>query len=259
MSARLLVLDAASPVVSLAVAEATPDGVTVLGERSVEIRRSSRFLVGLLDEALGDAGWKPRDLTHLVALRGPGSFTGLRVGLSTIYGLHQALGVAATAVSNLDGLAAAAFEDLSLGRVVAAVDVLRGEWVAQVFVRDPAGGGVPVTEPERLAAAELSRLATRPGDDQPGRDGDGGAAVLTGFPLGPAEAVAALGLPLLTPPPLAPAVARRVGALLHRDDAPLAWDPSLLTRPLYFRAPAVSRPKKRRRPGPTGGRPEDRD
>lgn len=232
---RLLVLDAASPVVSLAVATREPgdETVSVVGERSVEIRRSSRFLVGLLDAALGDAGLTPRDLTHLVALRGPGSFTGLRVGLSTILGLHQALGIPVAAPSNLEGLAAAAFEDPDSERVVAAVDVLRGEWVAQAFTRGPAGP-TPVAEPERVPVTELERF---------------GPGVLTGFPLGSPDDLAAAGLPVLSPPPLAPAVARLVGRALRQGNGDrLTWDADLLTRPLYFRAPAVSLPKKRRRP-----------
>lgn len=234
---RLLVLDAASPVVSLAVAVAEPgdESVSVVGERSVEIRRSSRFLVGLLDEALGVAGLAPGDLTHLVALRGPGSFTGLRVGLSTILGLHQALGIPATALSNLEGLAAAALEDPSLRRVVAAVDVLRGEWVVQVFTRDASPSAA--TEPQRVPTAELPRF---------------GPGTFSGFPLGAApDDPAAVGLPFLTPPPLAPAVARRVGRSLLAGDQTVIWDPTRLTQPLYFRAPAVTLPKKRRPPGST--------
>ena len=59
------------------------------------IERSSAALLGLVDEALAAAGLGPRQLAGVIALRGPGSFTGLRVGLATALGLHESLGIAA--------------------------------------------------------------------------------------------------------------------------------------------------------------------
>src|SRR5690349_11216019 len=93
----LLAIDAASPRVSVAVGR----GEEVLSERAVEIGRSSGRLMDLIGEVLAEAGARPADLGGVVALRGPGSFTGLRVGLATALGLHQALGVRATALSTL--------------------------------------------------------------------------------------------------------------------------------------------------------------
>ena len=69
----------------------------VLAERSMEIDRSSGRLLEMIAEVLAEAGAKPADLGGVVALAGPGSFTGLRIGLATALGLHQALGVPATA------------------------------------------------------------------------------------------------------------------------------------------------------------------
>ena len=119
----ILALDAASPTVSVAVA----DRQRVLSERSVEIARSSKLLLELAQEALTEAGATVRDATGFVALAGPGSFTGLRVGLATVLGLHQALGTPAVALPTLDALAAATAlheGEQAAGRpVVAAVDV----------------------------------------------------------------------------------------------------------------------------------------
>ena len=61
----------------------------------------------------------------------PGSFTGLRVGLATVLGLHQALGLPATALPTLEVLGCLGPGDGST--VVAVVDALRGEWFAQRF------------------------------------------------------------------------------------------------------------------------------
>lgn len=220
----ILALDAASPTVSVAVA----DRQRVLSERSVEIARSSKLLLELAQEALTEAGATVRDATGFVALAGPGSFTGLRVGLATVLGLHQALGTPAAALPTLDALAAATAlhegEQVAGRPVVAAVDVLRGEWVAQRFSR--AFPPVAEGEPRRLPAGELGQRLC-----------GGGPVLLTGFGVTALEPAGEV--ETLEPPPLAGAA-----ALLAARHPP-AWDASRLTSPLYFRPPAVTLPKRR--------------
>lgn len=222
----ILAVDSASPVVSVAVAV---DGA-VRAERAVEIGRSSERLLAMIDEVLREAEVDgPRGLAGIVALAGPGSFTGLRVGLATVLGLHQATGVPATAVPTLPVLAAAVPAETGEELRVAAVDVLRGEWAAQDFAPPAADAPPrPLGEAERRPVdALLASLAGR-------------RATLVGF------GVAALGsgelppgLHLVEPPPLAATAARLAAA--H----PPVWDTGSLTRPLYFRPPAVTLPKKR--------------
>jgi len=72
----------------------------------VSITHSERLL-GAIDSVIADAGWSPRDLQGLAVAVGPGSFTGLRVGISTVKGLALALDVPVTAVPTLDAMAAA--------------------------------------------------------------------------------------------------------------------------------------------------------
>jgi tRNA threonylcarbamoyl adenosine modification protein YeaZ len=98
----VLGLDTGSPLVSVAVT----CGDRVLAERATELRRSSERLVGLIDDVLTAAGVSPGALHGVVALRGPGSFTGLRVGLATALGLSQGLGCLAAAPPTLLVLAA---------------------------------------------------------------------------------------------------------------------------------------------------------
>ena len=76
----------------------------VLGERS------SRAVTLLedLDALLRQAGTHTRDVEALAVGIGPGSFTGVRIGLSTARGLALALGVPVAGVSTLDALAAGA-------------------------------------------------------------------------------------------------------------------------------------------------------
>ncbi|HVR97520.1 MAG TPA: tRNA (adenosine(37)-N6)-threonylcarbamoyltransferase complex dimerization subunit type 1 TsaB [Thermoanaerobaculia bacterium] len=227
-SSPLLVLDTGSPLVSVAVGR----GGEVLASRSVELSRSSRQLLPLIDEALAEAGLRPRDLGGIAALRGPGSFTGLRIGLATVLGLHQALEVAATAVSTLHVLAASVLDE---GTVIAAVDALRGDWSAQAFTGAPLR--YPSTEMELVAGGDLPRLA------------GGGPAVVVGFgvsrlgelPGWPAE------IALLEAGPLAPAAVR---LLASATVAGIEWEPDLLVDPLYSRPPAVTLPKRRTAPAP---------
>src|SRR5260370_23118675 len=145
----VLALDAGSPLVSVAVGR----GGDTLAMRAVPQQRSSTQLLALVAEALAELGARPADLAGVVALAGPGSFTGLRVALATALGFHQALGLPALAVPTLAAMAAAS--DAPAGSlVIAAVDALRGEWSVQAFRAGPV--------PEPLGAMELP-----PGGDLP--------------------------------------------------------------------------------------------
>jgi tRNA threonylcarbamoyladenosine biosynthesis protein TsaB len=76
----------------------------LLGER---VSRASTLLADV-DALLRQAGAHPRDVDALALGVGPGSFTGIRIGLAAARGLVLALGVEAAGVSTLDALAAGA-------------------------------------------------------------------------------------------------------------------------------------------------------
>jgi tRNA threonylcarbamoyladenosine biosynthesis protein TsaB len=219
MPSPLLALDTGSPLVSVALAR---EGV-VIAARSVEQERSSTRLLEMVREVLEEAGIAVGDLGGIAALRGPGSFTGLRIGLATTLGLHQALGVPATAIPSLPVLAASA--GATDGVVIAVVDALRGDWSAQAFT----AAGQPLGEMALVPGPELPRLA---------RDG---AAVVVGF--GASRLAALPGWPaeprLIEPGPLAPTAARLASG------PETVWDPGLLTTAIYSRPPAISLPKPR--------------
>jgi len=223
-----LALDVGSPTVSVALAR----GGIVVAERSVAMDRSSALLLALVQEVLTEAGARLTDLAGIAALRGPGSFTGLRIGLATVLGLHQALGVPATALESLRALALAAGTEEMPRIVIAVVDALRGEWSARAFLSDPS---VPFPRP-------LGEAVLIPGSELPSlAAGQPYESVVTGFgvsrlgelPGWPAD------LRLVESGPLAGAAAR-----LAADPATV-WDPSLLTAPLYARPPAVTVPRPR--------------
>ena len=72
----------------------------------VSVTHSER-LMAAVDRVLADARWTPHALGGLAVAIGPGSFTGLRIALSTVKGLALALGLPIAAVPTLDAMAAA--------------------------------------------------------------------------------------------------------------------------------------------------------
>ena len=83
------------------------DGERVVGEYTLDVRLThSERLMAAIDQLLSDAGWTARELEGLAVSVGPGSFTGLRVGLSTVKGLALALAIPVAAVPTLDAMAA---------------------------------------------------------------------------------------------------------------------------------------------------------
>ena len=92
---------------TLAGGVALVDGDRLVAEYllDVSVTHSERLLAAI-DTVMTDAGWKPGDLEGLAVAVGPGSFTGLRVGLSTVKGLAFGLGIPVAAVPTLDAMAA---------------------------------------------------------------------------------------------------------------------------------------------------------
>ncbi len=165
---NILALDTAGPRPSVAVLadgrlfeEPLPDG-----------RRASEVLLPSIARALAAAGLRLDDCARIVVCAGPGSFTGLRVGLATAWALGRALGPPVETVSTLEALAEAA-RPWGSARVAAFLDAGRGELVGEVFdlsgkrarslgpaARVPAagaaalaGGGTIAVLPEGIAGA----------------------------------------------------------------------------------------------------------
>ena len=70
-----------------------------------------RGMISLIDEAVKRAGVRKEDLTHIAVSAGPGSFTGIRIGVTTARTMAQMLGLPCIAVSSIEALAEGAFSE----------------------------------------------------------------------------------------------------------------------------------------------------
>jgi tRNA threonylcarbamoyladenosine biosynthesis protein TsaB len=102
----VLAFDTATAVATIALV-AVPEQ-RVLGERTSR----AAAVLDAADELLRDARLTPADLSGLVVGTGPGSFTGIRIGLAAIRGLALSTGLPVGGVSTLEALAAGAPESL---------------------------------------------------------------------------------------------------------------------------------------------------
>ena len=228
-AARLLALDTGSTRVSIAVALSG----TVVAERALEQARSSAELLLQIDDCLRAAGLRPADLTAIAVLRGPGSFTGLRIGLATVHGLRAALGTAVAVLPSLRVLAEHGRERRGAANAshawIGTVDALRDEWYMQSFAEERAAGETRALVPHGDAAiVAASVLAARAPATVCGF-GVRALAARDGWPA-QCEALEADGVA---------ATAARLAPTL-----PGLWDAALLTVPLYLREPAVTLPAR---------------
>ena len=93
----------------------------------------AEHLAGVVEEAMERAGLAFSDLGAIAVSVGPGSFTGLRVGVSAARGYALALGIPAIGVTTLEAIAAEARGHAGPVNVLAALDGGRGELQASVY------------------------------------------------------------------------------------------------------------------------------
>jgi tRNA threonylcarbamoyladenosine biosynthesis protein TsaB len=99
---RILAVETAT----LAGSAALLEGGQVIGESMLDVALThSERLMAMVDRLLQDCGREVTGLEALAVSIGPGSFTGLRVGIATVKGLGLALGLPVAPVPTLDALA----------------------------------------------------------------------------------------------------------------------------------------------------------
>jgi tRNA threonylcarbamoyladenosine biosynthesis protein TsaB len=144
-------------------------------ERLPDDRRASEALLPAVERLLAAARVRLADVDRIGVCAGPGSFTGLRVGLATAWAFGRAVGVDVETVSTLEVLAEAARAS-GATRIVCALDAGRGDLVLERFdlaaarARSlgparlvPAGGAAAFAEGDPvLALPERAGISTLP-------------------------------------------------------------------------------------------------
>jgi tRNA threonylcarbamoyladenosine biosynthesis protein TsaB len=143
----LLAIDTCGPSGSVALGRIAGRDLEVFGETELAGRTYSATLVSAIAELLQAAGLELGSLGGIVVVNGPGSFTGVRVGVSAAKGLAQGAEIPVVALSRLEILSRKS------GVPSAALDAHRGE----VYLRLERTGSPPVellAGPEELAAMQ---------------------------------------------------------------------------------------------------------
>jgi len=151
---RLLAVDTSS----LSCGVAVTDGEGLLSESLLTSRQThSRHLLGMVEETLVRSGLTLRELDGFSVTVGPGSFTGLRIGMSVVKGLAEVAGKPVAGISTLAALARGA--SLTDKTILAMLDARKGEVYAACYRPDGKGGVTEVSSPEAVGPeALLSRI-----------------------------------------------------------------------------------------------------
>ena len=149
---RVLALDTASTQMVLALADIDEADASATMVASCQIdapRQANQVLLTQAAQLLDDAGLEVSDIDAIVVGRGPGSFTGVRIGVATAKGLACGLAVPLYGASTLDAVAWRAWWAGMRGRLGVVADAMRKEVYPVRYALDDAG--VTRLEPDTVA------------------------------------------------------------------------------------------------------------
>jgi tRNA threonylcarbamoyl adenosine modification protein YeaZ len=213
---RLLALDTALAACSAAVLD-TVDGGIIASESLAMVRGHAEALMPLLARVIQTAGLAFRDLDRIVVTTGPGSFTGMRVGIAAARGFGIATKVPVVGVTTFSAYAAPYLGADDTSPVVVVIDARHAQVYLQVF----APGGRTLIAPRVAPLSEAVRAASE----------------VSSHIVGSAAQIVAASLAPTAPPPVtidardAPDIAwiAQIGAVAADQHAP--------PQPQYLRAP----------------------
>jgi len=186
----------------------------------------ARLLAAAIEDVAKEVGWRPANAELVAVIRGPGSFTGLRVGITTAKALCWATGSRLLSVSSCEVIAEGTAA--AVGRrdapVNVAFDAGRGEVFSATVVPDQSSSSGWIVEPGILAAAHDWLAGLAPGSIVSGP----GLALLSDTLFGRTDLVVA------PPTAWAPAIADVGRIALLRAAAGETDDPASLV-PDYIR------------------------
>ena len=176
----VLAVDTSTDMLACAVARI---GAQADGARGVDVlasgdhlcrRHANEQLVNTALDYLSQAGLAMGDVDAVLVGRGPGSFTGVRIGIATAKGLACGLGSALFGASTLDAVAWGAWAAGERGLLAVVDDAMRGEVYPGVYLLDDAGAH-RTFDAERVVAADdaVAELAARADAAELSLTGDG--------------------------------------------------------------------------------------
>ena len=154
----ILAIDTALGACAAAVLDS--DASRILAQRSLPMARGhAEALMPLIAEVMAESRIGFADLDRVAATTGPGSFTGLRVGLSAARGIGLAAGKPVVGVTTLTAFAAPRISETGRDPVIAAIDARHD----QVYVQIVCGNGSSLMRPKLApidTVLEASRFGT---------------------------------------------------------------------------------------------------
>ncbi len=213
----LLSLNTCGSTASVALGVAHTNEVEIVDGAQLAMRTYSARLIPEIAALLESRKATPRDIEAIVVVNGPGSFTGIRVGLSTAKGLSEGAGIPLIAVSRLAVLANAS----GLPHVLAAVAAGRGEYYVGEYRNGKKIREMLLSGEETVAAAQQPGAAILVCDESSDEDGSASAC----------SALAICGPVYVQPPDAAEALRFALGRFRAGDfDDPETLDANYLRR-----------------------------
>lgn len=228
---KLAAIDTSTSLGSVALFD---DGVLVAEETRRVSNAHGESLLPMMDALFARLGWRPRDIGRWAVGIGPGSFTGVRIGVATVKGIVIATSAEIVGVTSLDAVALGLCPEEGVP-CVSALFAMKGE----LFVQATGAGEVlfgPVNVRIEDAPALLSTLRC----ERMVLAGDG-ARLIDTLAVAPSCEVHA------EPPHDVPRASSLGRIAMGRTP-----DDAMLLEPLYVRAPDITSPRAAAaRPGPT--------
>jgi tRNA threonylcarbamoyladenosine biosynthesis protein TsaB len=149
---NLLAIETATEACSVALIH----GDELIARSEIAPRRHTELVLPMADALLAEAGIGRLALDVIAVGRGPGAFTGVRLGVSLAQGMALALDLPVITISSLAALALEAPEEDGTA-ILAVIDARMGEIYAACYRRDCSGGLIALDE-ERICTADTLQL-----------------------------------------------------------------------------------------------------
>ncbi len=171
----LLAIDTAGPNCAVALFRSRDKTTELLARQEEEIGRGhAERLFPLIETALAEAGLRYADLSAVATTIGPGSFTGIRIGVAAARGLALSLKIDAFGIDTLQALIAAARPAQDFGVIAALLDAGRGN----LYLRAEESGGDLLIASGRTSRQEAAALLAPFAQNRLALVGGGAAAIL---------------------------------------------------------------------------------